>query len=354
MVALLRWFTKLKSHPILNIYTSTYATISNKPCDLSKKTSSLNTNSFMNLLQTYGFSETHINKILVKQHVCLLGPKTLKPKLDFLLSICNQSQSDVVKIVHKTPHLLRRSLKNHLVPIFDMLKSVTGSHRSAAAAVMRNPFVLTYCCSRDLLQNIELLQKVGVPEDQILKFVTGYGQVTGKQHVKFSEVVMKVRDMGFDLSSYNFRRAVICLCLINDENWEAKCQIYRSFGFSDDEIVSMFRKLPAVVAFSEKRIGKVLEFYVKKLGWTPSRLEVMPYVMAFSLEKRIIPRCLVLQALESRKSISSSSGFYQILGMTDIAFLERYVTAYMDEVPEVMDAYTGKLTFGEYTFRCKD
>lgn len=350
----LRWFLKLKTHPIINIFSSTYTTISNKPCDLSKTASPSNLRSFINLLQSYGFSQTHVNKILVKQPACLLGPKTLKPKIEFLLSICNQSQSDVVKIVNKTPLLLRRSLKNQLVPIFESLKSVTGSHRSAAAAVMSNPFVLTYSISKDLFQNIEVLQKVGVPEDQILKFVTGYGQVTGKQHDKFSEVVMKVRDMGFDLSSYGFRRAVICLCLISDESWEAKCKIYRSFGFSDDEIVSMFRKLPAVVAYSEKRIREVLEFYVKKLRWTPSRLEVMPYVFAFSLEKRIVPRCSVLQALESRKSISSSSGFYQILGMTDVAFLEKYVTAYMDEVPEVMDAYTGKLRFDEYTFRCKD
>lgn len=353
MVAL-RWLTKLKTHPIINIYTSTYSTISNKPCDLSKKTSSSNLNLFINLLQRHGFSQTNVNKILVKQPVCLFGPKTLKPKLEFLLSICNQSESDVVEIVNKTPHLLRRSLNNHLVPIFDMLKSITGSHRSAAAAVMSNPFVLTYSISTDLLQNIELLQKVGVPEDQILKFVTGYGQVTGKQHDKFRDAVRKARDMGFDLSSYGFRRAVSCLCLISDQNWEAKCQIYRSFGFSDDEIVSMFKKLPAVVAYSEKRIREVLEFYVKKLGWTPSRLEALPYVIAFSLEKRIIPRCSVLQALESRKSISSSSGFYQVLAMNDLAFLERHVTAYMDEVPEVMDAYTGKLKFDEYNFRCKD
>lgn len=350
----LRWFLKLKTHPIINTFTSTYTTISNKPCDLSKKTSSSNLNSFANLLQTYGFSQTHVNNILNKQPACLLGPKTLKPKLEFLLSICNQSQSDVVKIVNRTPHLLNRSLKNHLVPIFDMLKSVTGSHRSAAAAVMSNPFVLTYSISKDLLQNIELLQNVGVPEDQILKFVTGYGQVTGKQHDKFSEVVRRVKDMGFDLSSYGFRSAVICLCLISDETWEAKCKIYRSFGFSDDEVVSMFKKMPAVVAYSEKRIREMMEFYVKKLGWTPSRLVAMPYVFGFSLEKRIIPRCSVLQALETRKSISSSSGFYQMLGLSDRAFLEKYVIAYMDEVPEVMDAYTGKLRFDEYTFRCKD
>ncbi|KAL8113449.1 transcription termination factor MTERF15, mitochondrial-like [Apium graveolens] len=349
MVVLRWWLKKLKTHPIINnIYTSTYATISIKQCDLSKKTSS------SKLLQTYGFSQTHINKILVKQPACLLGPKILKPKLEFLLSICNQSQSDVIKIVNKTPHVLRRSLKQHLVPIFDMLISVTGSHCSAAAVVISNPFVLTYCIPRDLLQNIELLQKLGVPEDQVLKFVTEYGQVTGKHHDKFSEVVMKVRDMGFDPLSYGFRRAVTCLCLINDEIWEAKCKIYRSFGFSDNEIVTMFKKLPTVIVYSDKRITEVLEFYVKKLGWTPARLVDLPYVIAFSLAKRIIPRCSVLQALESRKSISSSSGFYQILGMNDVAFLEKYVAAYMDEVPELMDAYTGKLRFDEYTFRCKD
>lgn len=333
-------------------FTYTYRAISNKSCDcLSRKPSSSKLNPVVvDLLQTFGFSQAQANKILVKQTT----PKTLQPKLQFLLSICNQSQSDVVKIVNKNPDLLRTSLNNHLVPVFDMLKSITGSYDNAVAAIMSNPFVLTYSISTPLLQNIEFLQTIGVPEDSILKLVTGYGQVAGKQHDKFCKVVGKVRDMGFDLSSYSFRRAVNSLGLISDETWEAKCKIYRSFGFSDNEIVLMFKKLPPVVAYSEKRIRQMVEFYVKKLGWTPSRLVDVPYVMTFSLEKRIIPRCSVLQALAFRKSFSSKWGVYGILAMTDIAFLEKYVTAHMDKVPEVMDAYRGKLRFDEYNFRCKE
>lgn len=347
-MAALRWFLKLKT-PLIIHTTTRYRTFSNKSFDISNNSSKLN--SVENLLQTFGFSQTHVNKILDKESTRILGPKTLKPKLEFLLSICNQSEPDVVKIVNRTPHLLRRSLNNHLIPVFDMLKLVTGNHNNAAAAIMSNPFVLTYSISIPLLQNIEFLQTLGVPENQILKFITGYGQVIGKQHDKFCKVVGKVKEMGFDLSSYSFRRAVLSLCLINDETWEAKFEIYRSFGFSDDEIVSMFKKLPAIVAYSEKRIGEVMEFFVKKLGCSPSRLVVVPYVIGFSLEKRTIPRCSVLQTLESKKSISCSSSLYHILAMTECAFLEKFVNAHKDKVPEVMDAYTGKLRFDEYNFR---
>ncbi|KAL1829435.1 hypothetical protein ACET3Z_007847 [Daucus carota] len=345
-MAALRWFSKLRTHPIINIHTATYGTI-------SKDLRDLKLNTVVNLFESFGFSQAHVDRILLVRPTRLLSPRLLKPKLQFLQSIFNQSDSDVVKIVNKTPHVLKRSLKNHLVPIFDLLKSITGSHQNAAASIMSNPFVLTYSISTDLLRNIELLQRIGVPEDQVLKFITGYGQVSGKKHDKFCKVVEKVRDMGFDVSSYSFRRAVNTMCLISDETWEAKCKVYRSFGFSDDEIVLMFKKLPAVVAYSEKRIRQVVGFYVEKLGWPQSRLAVMPYVTAFSLEKRIVPRCSVLQALESRKSITSKLGLYQILVMADSAFLEKYVIAHIVEVPDVMDAYTGKLRFDEYNFRCR-
>ena len=42
-----------------------------------------------------------------------------------------------------------------------------------------------------------------------------------------------------------------------------------------------------------------------------------------------------------------------ILSLTQRKFLMEYVNAHMDKVPEVMEAYQGKLRFDEYTFKQK-
>lgn len=305
----------------------------------------------LKLFQDFGFSQTDITRINSKQpHILTFHPdKYIKPKLDFLVSI-TKSESDVVSIVSKNPLILKRSLNNHLVPFFGMLKSATGSDENAAAAIICNPFLLSFCLSASFLQNIEFLQIVGVPQSQILKLITKYGQAVGEQHGKFCKVVLKVKDMGFDVSSSYFLDAVRTLSFLSDVAWESRCEIYRSYGFSDDDIFTMFKKHPTVMSYSEKRIRELLEFFVYKLGWSPSRLSNSPNVLQYSLHHRIVPRCSVLQALVSKKCNNKSMMVTSLLAMTDSRFLEEFITAYKDEVPEVMDAYGGKLRFDEYNF----
>lgn len=307
--------------------------------------------SVLKLFQDFGFSQTDITRINSKQpDILTFHPdKYIKPKLDFLLSI-TKSESEVVSIVSKNPLILKRSLNNHLMPFFGMLKSAMGSDENAAAAIICNPFLLSFCLSASFLLNIEFLQKVGVPELQILKLITNYGQAIGEQHEKFGKVVLKVKEMGFDVSSSYFLDAVRTLSFISDAAWESRCEMYRSYGFSDNDIFTMFEKHPTIMSYSEKRIRELLDFFVYKLGWSPSRLSNSPNVLQYSLHRRIVPRCSVLQALVSKKCNNKSMMVTSLLAMTDSRFLKAFITAYEDEVPEVIDAYQGKLRFDEYNF----
>ncbi|KAK1379403.1 hypothetical protein POM88_026147 [Heracleum sosnowskyi] len=307
--------------------------------------------SVVKVFQDFGFSETHISRILSKQPGILAyqPQKNLKPKLDFLFSI-TCSTTDVVTIVSKNPLIFTRSLNNHLLPFFNSLKSAAGSDKNAAAVIKCNPFLLSFCNSSSFVKNVEFLQTVGVPQNQILKLITKYGQSVGVKHEKFCKVVMRVKDMGFDLSSSYFREAVLCLTFLTESAWESRCEMYRSFGLSNDDIITMFKKQPVIMSFSEKRIREMLEFFVQRLQWSPSRFSNAPYVFSFSLQKRIIPRCSVLQALVSNKCDIKGFMLLTVLKMNESRFLKSFVTAYQDKVPEVLDAYQGKLTFGEYNF----
>ncbi|KAK1397468.1 hypothetical protein POM88_007331 [Heracleum sosnowskyi] len=293
----------------------------------------------LKLFQDFGFSHTDITRInSMKPIILTFQPdKYIKPKLDFLVSV-TKSESEVVSIVSKNPLILTRSLNNHLIPFFEMLKSAMGSEENAAAAIICNPFLLSFCLSASFLQNIDFLQKVGVPKSQILKLITKYGQPVGEQHGKFCKVVLKVKEMEFDVSSSYFLEAVRALCFISDVAWESRCEMYRSYGFSDDDILTMFKKHPTIMSYSEKRIRELLDFFVYNLGWSPSRLSNSPNVLQYSLHKRIVPRCSVLQALVSKKC-NKSMMVTSLLAMTDSRFLEAFITAYKDEVPEVMDAF---------------
>lgn len=96
-----------------------------------------------------------------------------------------------------------------------------------------------------------------------------------------------------------------------------------------------------------------MDFFLNKLRWTTSRLSNHTDVLTYSLEKRIIPRCSVLQVLGSKNSTSESYMLSSILVMTEKGFVNNFVTAHKDKVPGVMEAYQGKLRFDIYTFKQK-
>ncbi|KAG5612529.1 hypothetical protein H5410_023810 [Solanum commersonii] len=58
---------------------------------------------------------------------------------------------------------------------------------------------------------------------------------------------------------------------------DRKIGIFKSFGWSDDDILHMFRKLPYCLALSEVRIQKALNLFMKELGVNSAYLVSYPY-----------------------------------------------------------------------------
>ncbi|KAK1369188.1 hypothetical protein POM88_035280 [Heracleum sosnowskyi] len=310
--------------------------------------------SVLDLFRTYGFPPSSITKIITYYPRILqcYPHKAIQPKLDYLLSI-SASQSEVVDIVTKFPNILKRSLCNHLIPFVNQLKCLTGCYPSVVAFLKCNPVVLGMNTTNSTLLNIKFLVTLGVSHSQILKFLKMYGHAPNMPNDKFRDVVLKLKDMGFDLESSYFLTALRSLTCINDSTWKSRCVLFKSFGFSDQETVSMFKNLPTVMCYTEKTIIDKLEFFLNKLQWTTYRLSNCPAVLTYSLEKRTIPRCSVLQVLASKNITSKSRMLSSIVIMTDREFIKNFVTAHKDEVPGIMEAYQGKLRFDEYTFKQK-
>ncbi|RVX20569.1 hypothetical protein CK203_002827 [Vitis vinifera] len=87
---------------------------------------------------------------------------------------------------------------------------------------------------------------------------------------KFSTNVKKVIEMGFDPLRVTFLKAVRLICGMGESMWEHKMEVYRRWGFTDDEIMLMIRLDPL-------SIGRY------------------PTVFLRSLEKKIIPWCSVVK-----------------------------------------------------------
>lgn len=95
--------------------------------------------------------------------------------------------------------------------------------------------------------------------------------------------------------------------------------------------------------FSEK-ITTIMNFFVHTMGWKSLDIANRPVILSYSLERRIIPRCSVLQALLSKGLIKKFS-VCLVLEYTEKAFLQRFVTPYED--PYILKLYEQKLGLSE-------
>lgn len=189
--------------------------------------------SVLELFRNYGFPLSSITKIITYCPPILkwYADKVIQPKLDYFLSI-SASQSDVVDIVTRCPNVIRRSLYNHLIPFLNQLKCRTGCYPGVVAFLKCNPFVLGISSTNSVLLNINFLLTLGVPPSQILKFLKMYGHSPSMPNDKFRNVVLKLKDMGFDLESSYFLLAIRSLTFINGCLKALVSLIKRSFSYS--------------------------------------------------------------------------------------------------------------------------
>ncbi|OVA01489.1 Mitochodrial transcription termination factor-related [Macleaya cordata] len=305
--------------------------------------------SVISLFQNHGFTTTQITKLISKRPSLLLSDpyKTLKPKIDFFygLGIFGQDLSEFVAL---NPSCLAGSLHNQLIPSFNFLKTYLGTNSDILMTFKRCPKVLHHGLEKVLIPNISILRNHGVPNCNISKLLISHPRVLTLKPDRLKEIVESVKKMGFDSSRPMFARAVRTIAGMSKSTLERKLAVYREFGFSEDDILSVFKKQPLCMNISEQKIRRGLEFFMEKLKWKPVLISVLPSLLTLSLEKRIIPWCGVLEILYSKGTIGKKLNLGTVLMLSQRDFLEKFVIKYQEAVPEVMKAYKGEIKLARF------
>ncbi|XP_077248883.1 transcription termination factor MTERF15, mitochondrial-like [Tasmannia lanceolata] len=303
-----------------------------------------NPDSVLKLLQNHGFPKSHIPHLISKRPKLLSAnpDKTLKPKIEFFLGL-GVSGPVLSNLFSIDPNLFTMSLKNRIIPSFQSLKSLVGSHENAVIAFQRSTRLLQQQFQKVVRHNISALKDHGVTQSNISKFIVNYPRVLLLKPELFTERVVMVKEMGFNPSSWTFCLAVRVVSGMSKSTWESKLEVYRSLGFSQDEISSAFKVQPMFMLTSKKKIMTVIDFLVNEMNWTPSFISRCPNLFLLSLERRIIPRGLVLQILLSKGLINKELNLTWALKSTEKDFLEKFVIKNKDVVPEILVVYQSKM-----------
>ncbi|KAL5782309.1 hypothetical protein ACOSP7_007338 [Xanthoceras sorbifolium] len=304
----------------------------------------------ISFFNSHGFSQTHISNIIKRTpNVLLCNPeKTVLPKLEFFYTK-GFSSPDLANTLSKYPFLLNRSLQNHIIPNFNYLSYMLESQERATASIKHRPFLLNHDVNTYMAPKVDILLEHGVPKSNVVMCLNHRSYSWAKDRNVFKEAVEEVKEMGINPLRSQFVLAICLKMELSRAEWESKVNMYKRWGWSDEEFLEAFRKYPWLIAASEDKIMAAMDFFVNKMGLESSHIAKHPVFVTFSLQKRIIPRAAVFQFLLTKGLIKSKHSRLTVLfKYSEKVFLERFVNSY-DLAPQLLKLYKDKLDLSKIT-----
>ncbi|KAM2279413.1 hypothetical protein ACFX1S_040256 [Malus domestica] len=256
-------------------------------------------NSVMSLLRNHGVSVTQISKI-VRSCPGVLNynmEKTFLPKLEFFVSL-GVSRKYLAKTLAYETHLLVTSLEKRILPTCQFLRNLLSKKNFVVFFEERWPADFLGRPFEECGSNIEILRELGMPQSCISLLLAYFPRYLTQKPENFAKVVDEVKQMGFDMEKSRSVAAIKALSSGNSKSiWSRNCEAYKRWGWSEDDVLSTFKRFPPCMNKSEKKIMQVMDFLVSKMGWPQRSIVKCPTIMSFSLEKRIIPRFSVVKVL---------------------------------------------------------
>nr|XP_009794322.1 PREDICTED: uncharacterized protein LOC104241104 [Nicotiana sylvestris] len=193
--------------------------------------------------------------------------------------------------------------------------------------------------------NVLLLRNYGFSDMMIKKIVLRNPNSITQKPEWFKDFLHKVeKDFRVTPDSATFLYGFRALACQKQSTLEKNIGIFKSFGWSDDQIVEMFRKLPHCVTFSEVRIEKALNLYMKELSFEPAYLASRPALLACSMENKVVPRMQVLNILDEKKLERRKLALYPVLMLTESKFIDYFVLPYKDQIPDLHESHKKLVT----------
>ncbi|OMO62843.1 Mitochodrial transcription termination factor-related protein [Corchorus olitorius] len=287
--------------------------------------------SVLNFFKNHGFSQTQIRKIVERMPKLLLckAEKTLLPKIQFFYSRGIPS-SDLSVVLSSNPSVLGSNIDNCIIPNFNSFKDFTRCDDSEVFLAYKDCSNILTCNFQSIVApNVAVLREHGVPDPNIMTELVRNPIKFTLNHDKFRRTVEEVDKLGFNPFKYNFLGALQVLLQTSKSTWERKLNVFKEWGWSDEDFVIAFEKFPNCMMYSEHKISKAMNFFVNTMDWKSSFVAHRPIVLSYSLGKRVIPRYSVLQVLLSKGFIKKPVND-SFLICSEKEFLARFVTPYGD------------------------
>ncbi|KAG8661450.1 hypothetical protein MANES_01G005584v8 [Manihot esculenta] len=145
--------------------------------------------------------------------------------------------------------------------------------------------------------------------------------------------------MGFSAKSRILVYGLIAVFGSGDKTVERKYGLFGSFGYSEYECREIFRKAPYLLTRSEEKLKLGISVFLNSVKFKEA-LVCSASILIQSMEKRVVPGFRVWDILKSKKLYKEPS-FRKMLFMTEVMFVDKFISSFPDEAEELLLAYKG-------------
>ncbi|KAK8684510.1 hypothetical protein V6N13_040534 [Hibiscus sabdariffa] len=295
--------------------------------------------SVLAVLESHGFSKPQITRLIKRRPVLLNADvkTTILPKLEFLISK-GVSVPDLAYILSNNPTFLSSSLENQIIPSYNFLSTLLESDEKVFLAVRRYPRLMGYSPYDILLTNINTLLDIGVAGHNIASSLCSLPSTFVRNPNKFKVMVAEAKDIGLNPTKPMFLVALYAIRSLSKPTWKRKFELFKKFGWSEEEVLEAFRRYPTFVRLSEDKFMVTMDFLVNKMGFSSSVIAKRPRLLLMSMEKKIVPRGLFALDLVS-KGVIRRINLQTLLETSDNVFIENFVKRHKEEAPQLLKLY---------------
>ncbi|XP_018675026.2 transcription termination factor MTERF15, mitochondrial-like [Musa acuminata AAA Group] len=293
----------------------------------------------VNFMRSRGFDGAGIRKVISRNpsHLCVNVEKNLAPKFQFLRDL-GLSESDIVDVILKDSAILRLDVHRSFVPKLQMWESLLGSKELVLKHLKKRMWFLSFSLEKRMHPNLKFLRdECGIPEERVSSVLRTDPTLILLKPESLRALVVRAEELGMPRHSQKFMSILKSLHMISKETLEAKVELLRSFGWSESEFFSAFKKLPSILSISLESFRRKMEFLISVVGYTPSFIASQPIILLYGLQKRVIPRFRVLEMLNTKGLWTRRGKFLSYVKLSNAKFREKIVLPYKEKVPELLD-----------------
>lgn len=299
-----------------------------------------NPKSVIHFFKSLGFSDAQVRNCIYKRPHILSSSidKTLKPKIQLFQDL-GLADFDLGKFFSWNSFLLSRNLAKTMLPCIDMLRPIMGNDKDLVVVISRSNWIFKRDPEKVLKANLGFLMECGIVGSRLSMTLKRQPWILTKNVEDLRELVERVLGMGFSVDSTMLIHAIHTINSMTSDRLMRKFQLFRSVGFSEDECSFLFRRMPVLFRASEDKLRLGLLFFMNTAKFDKDTMMKNPTCLMYSMENRVIPRYKVMEILKSKNLLKTQPRFMKVLSLKEDVFLERFISSYPSEAPQLLLAY---------------